>query len=106
MGFLPCIDRIRASMRVSVRSLKTISRRFWRGTTYPRPILGSFIIEEVEDKKTKVILKMLFKSAGEWDKLREFVPEKNGENCARLEGVSREMNDKAYRNWSKHKILK
>ena len=49
------------------------------------------IFEELSENETKVIFKQKFKTAGECDKLRKFVPEKNEENMDRLEEELRKM---------------
>lgn len=46
-------------------------------------VLATF--EEVADKKTRIIFKMLFTTADECNKLKKFVVDKNEENFDRLE---------------------
>ena len=52
-------------------------------------IMASF--EEIAKGKTKVILKMLFETAEECNKLKGFAPAKNEENLDRLEDELRAM---------------
>ena len=52
-------------------------------------VVASF--EEVDAAKTKLTFKMLFEAAGECNKLKKFVPEKNEENFDKLEAELRSM---------------
>ena len=56
----------------------------WQRISQPLfQVLATF--EEVSKDKTKVVFKMLFNSAAEWNKLKPYVVDKNEENFDRLE---------------------